>query len=123
VRLLLVCLAGALGCGTRYLVINWTQRALGESFPWGVFTVNVVGSFVIAAVSVFALTKTGLTEAARAAISAGFLGGLTTYSSFNQDTLAMLDKKAYATAAVYVAATLLACLLAGGLGTYAARRI
>jgi fluoride exporter len=117
-RLLLVCLAGAIGSGTRYVVVTWTQR-----FPWGVLGVNVAGSFLIALVMVLAVTKAELTETMRVTLTAGFLGGLTTYSSFNQDTLAMLDKKLYGTAVAYVAATLTTCMLAGLLGTIVGRRL
>ncbi|MBX3200551.1 MAG: fluoride efflux transporter CrcB [Labilithrix sp.] len=120
-RLLLVCLAGAIGSGARYLVVTWTQRAFGESFPWGVLGVNVFGSFLIALVSVLAVSKIEMSETARLTLTAGFLGGLTTYSSFNQDTLSMLDRRLYGTAALYVLATLASCLLAGALGTKLAR--
>lgn len=122
-RLLLVCLAGAIGSGLRYLVVTWTQRAFGESFPWGVLGVNVVGSFLIALVSVIAVTRAEISPAMRITLTAGFLGGLTTYSSFNQDTLSMLDRKMYGTAAVYLAVTLVTCLLAGVLGTKLGRSI
>jgi CrcB protein len=122
-RLLLVCLAGGIGSGVRYLVVTWTQRAFGESFPWGVLGVNVVGSFLIALVAVLALTKAELPPTIRLTLTAGFLGGLTTYSSFNQDTLAMLDRKLFATAAAYLLVTLVSCLIAGVLGTLVGRRI
>lgn len=122
-RLLLVCLAGAIGSGLRYLVVTWTQRAFGESFPWGVLGVNVVGSFLIALVSVIAVTRAEISPAMRISLTAGFLGGLTTYSSFNQDTLSMLDRKLYGTAAAYLLVTLVTCLLAGVLGTRVGRSI
>jgi fluoride exporter len=122
-RLLLVCLAGGIGSGIRYLFVTWTQRAFGESFPWGVLGVNLVGSFLIALVSVLAVTKAEITPAMRVTLTAGFLGGLTTYSSFNQDTLSMLDRKLYGTVAVYMLATLVLCLVAGVLGTKLGRRI
>lgn len=122
-RLLFVCLAGAIGAGLRYLVVVWTQRALGESFPWGVLGVNVVGSFLIALVSVIAVTRAEISPALRVSLTAGFIGGLTTYSSFNQDTLSMLDRRLYGTAAVYLVATLVTCLLAGALGTKIGRSL
>ena len=122
-RLLLVCLAGAIGSGLRYLVVTWTQRAFGESFPWGVLGVNVVGSFLIALVSVIAVTRAEISPAMRITLTAGFLGGLTTYSSFNQDTLSMIDRKLYGTAAAYLLVTLVSCLLAGVLGTKLGRSI
>jgi CrcB protein len=122
-RVLLVGLAGGIGAVLRYLVVTWTERAFGQSFPWGVLGVNVVGSFLIALVMVLAVTRAELSPTVRVTLTAGFLGGLTTYSSFNQDTLAMLDRKLYGTAAIYVGVTLIACLAAGALGTALARKI
>jgi CrcB protein len=122
-QLLLVCLAGAVGSGLRWLVVVLAQRRLGDTFPWGVLGVNVVGSFLIALVVVLATTRSSLTPEVRTTLTAGFLGGLTTYSSFNQDTLAMLDGRLYGRAATYVLVTLAACLLAGACGTLVARRL
>jgi CrcB protein len=122
-RVLLVGLAGGIGAILRYLVVTWTERAFGTSFPWGVLGVNVAGSFLIALVMVLAVTRADLTPTVRVTITAGFLGGLTTYSSFNQDTLSMLDRKQYGTAALYVGVTLVACLAAGALGTALARKV
>ena len=122
-RLLLVCLAGGIGSGIRYLVVTSAERAFGSSFPFGVLGVNVIGSFLIALVTVLAVTKAELTDTMRVTLTAGFLGGLTTYSSFNQDTLALFDKRLYGTAALYLTATFLTCMLAGVLGTIAGRRI
>ena len=72
---------------------------------------------------VLAVTKAELTTTMRLTLTAGFLGGLTTYSSFNQDTLSMLDRKLYGTAATYMLVTLVSCLLAGAIGTMVGRRI
>jgi fluoride exporter len=123
-RLLLVCLAGGIGSVLRYGVVTLGQKWFGDAFPWGVLGVNIVGSFLLAFVSVLALSRTDLVgPEMRVTLSAGFMGGLTTYSSFNQDTLAMIDKRAYGSAAMYVVTTLLVCLVAGALGTAAGRRL
>jgi CrcB protein len=122
-RLLWVFLAGGLGSCVRYGAVTLTVRLFGQSYPWGVFGVNVVGSFLIALVMVLAVARAQIGEELRIALTAGFLGGLTTYSSFNQDTLKLLDGKQYATAAAYVGSTLIACLVAGVLGTLVGRRI
>jgi fluoride exporter len=115
-RFLLVCLAGAVGSGLRYLVVEWADR-------WGVLAVNVGGSFLIAIVSVIALSRVdAMSDTTRLALSAGFLGGFTTYSSFNQATLKLVDERAYASALSYVSLTLVACLIAGVLGTIVGKR-
>lgn len=115
-RFLLVCLAGAIGSGLRYLIVEWADR-------WGVLAVNIGGSFLIAVVSVIALARVdAMSDTTRLVLSAGFLGGFTTYSSFNQATLKLLDERAYASALSYVAITLVTCLLAGLAGTIIAKR-
>lgn len=115
-------MAGGIGSALRYLVVTWTERAFGTSFPFGVFGVNIVGSFLIAVVMMLAISRADMiTPTVRLTLTAGFMGGLTTYSSFNQDTLSMLDKKQYGAALFYVSATLIACILAGWLGVSVAR--
>jgi CrcB protein len=115
-RFLLVCLAGGLGSGLRYLIVEWADR-------WGVLAVNIGGSFLIAIASVVALSRVdAMSDTTRLALSAGFLGGFTTYSSFNQATLKLLAERSYASALSYVALTLVACLVAGLAGTVLAKR-
>ncbi|MBA3503899.1 MAG: CrcB family protein, partial [Deltaproteobacteria bacterium] len=47
-RFLIVCGAGAAGCGARYLVSLWAAKRIGTGFPYGTLIVNIVGSFAIA---------------------------------------------------------------------------
>lgn len=122
-RLLLVCLAGAIGSGARYLTVAGMQRWLGAGFPWGTLTVNLVGSLFIALVGTLAVMRAGFSEDLRLAITVGLLGGLTTYSSFNQDTLRLLEARAFGLAAAYLGATLLGCLASGVAGAALARRL
>ncbi len=110
-RLLLVCAGGALGSGARYLVSTWAARALGVDFPRGTLIVNAMGSFVLA--FLFALPGEALSPDARLFLGAGVLGGYTTYSSFNTETIALLDGGAPALALANVALTVLGCLVAG----------
>jgi CrcB protein len=91
-RLLLVCAGGALGSGARYLVSTWAARALGADFPRGTLIVNVLGSFLLALLLGLAGTREAITPEARLFLGAGVLGGFTTYSSFNYETLALLER-------------------------------
>jgi CrcB protein len=110
-RLLLVCVGGALGSGLRYLLSTWTARAFGADFPRGTFLVNATGSFVLA--FLVGLPGTTLPQEARLFLGTGVLGGYTTYSSFNHETLALLDGGAPALAALNVALTVVGCLVFG----------
>lgn len=110
-RLILVCAGGALGSGARYLVATWAARVLGPDFPRGTFIVNAAGSFLLGLV--FALPAHRISPDARLFLGAGVLGGFTTYSSFNTETLALLEQGSAGLAALNVSATVVGCLLAG----------
>jgi CrcB protein len=121
-RLFWICVAGAVGSGTRYLVALWAAQRLGSVFPYGTLIVNLVGCFMIAVFMQAGLTL-GWSPTLRAALTIGFVGGLTTYSSFNYDTLRLLEEGSPAVGAANAAATLFGCAFAGWLGVLATRTI
>jgi CrcB protein len=120
---LLVCFAGALGTGTRYLVGLWAPRMLGAGFPYGTLIVNVVGCFLIALVAQLAAQTTLISPVMRTTLMTGFMGGLTTYSSFNFETTRLLSEKSWGVGFGNVGITLASCFAAGLLGLALARRI
>ena len=121
-RFLWICLAGAAGTGVRYLTAVWAAQRFGSAFPYGTLIVNLSGCFVIAAVMHAALTL-GWSPAIRSAVTIGFIGGLTTYSSFNYETMRLFEEGVPATAFVNIAVTILGGLAAGWLGLLAAREV
>jgi CrcB protein len=121
-RLFWICLAGAIGTGTRYLVAIWAAQRLGSVFPYGTLIVNVTGCFVIAALMHAALML-GWSATVRSAFTIGFVGGLTTYSSFNYDTMSLFEEGAPMTAFVNVAVTLVGGFIAGWAGLVMAREV
>jgi fluoride exporter len=122
-RFLLICLAGAFGTGTRYAVGLWAGRALGTAFPYGTLIVNVLGCFLIAAISHVALSTTLISPTLRLTLTTGFMGGLTTYSSFNLETTRLLQDRAWWAGVANFGATVAGCFVAGLLGLTLARRI
>ena len=116
--LLWVFVAGGLGSAARYLI---ALSMAGMSFPYGTLTVNLAGSFLLGLLVQVALNG-GLSAETRTVLAAGFLGGFTTYSSFNQETLAMLTGTGAGSAVLYIAVTLIGGLAAGALGMFAARQ-
>ncbi len=121
-RFLWICLAGAAGTGARYWIAVWAAHRLGSVFPYGTLIVNLIGCFVISAMMYAALTL-GWSPTVRTAVTIGFLGGFTTYSSFNYETMRLFEESAPAAAAVNLAVTILGGLAAGWLGLVAGREI
>jgi CrcB protein len=122
-RILLIALAGALGTLSRYGIGVWAGRALGTGFPYGTFIVNVTGCFLIALVSQLAISTTFISPTMRLTLTTGFMGGLTTYSSFNYETTNLVRDRAWTAGLTNVGLTLGACFAAGMLGLLAARRL
>src|SRR6476620_7493139 len=96
-RVLLVFVAGGLGCVARYLVALWIGP---RSFPYATLIVNVVGSFLIALILEASLRVASFPPNLRLALTTGFMGGLTTYSSFNYETTALAAKGAQSSALI-----------------------
>ena len=122
-RFFWICLGGAVGTGARYLLSGWTLALLGAAFPYGTLMVNVIGSFAIGAVMHLALTAKLITPMWRLTLTTGVLGGFTTYSTFNYETLAYLRDGNWGMGLANIAATLLACLAAGVAGLALARAV
>jgi CrcB protein len=122
-RVWLIGLAGALGTLTRYGVGLWAGKSLGTSFPFGTLIVNVVGCFLIAAITHVALSTELISPTLRLTLTTGFMGGLTTYSSFNLETTRFFQSRDWYPGFVNFGVTTVGCFLAGLLGFAVARRV
>lgn len=119
-RLLLVCLGGAAGSGARYLLAMWVTSKTDGGFPFGTLAVNVIGSFAMGLLVQIAAAHE-MNETTRIFLATGILGGFTTYSAFNEETLRFLQLGAWGPAAANVGVTVVACLAAGFAGVAAAK--
>lgn len=106
---------GALGAMTRYAIALAMPAAPGR-FPWGTFTINVTGSFVLGLLLILLLERFPRARLARPALGTGFLGAYTTFSTYMVDAVRLVREGRPETAAVYVVASLLAGLVAVWLG-------
>jgi CrcB protein len=122
-RFLIVCLGGAAGSGTRYLVSTWAGQRLGTSFPYGTLFVNLAGCFLIALIMHLAIHVASFPPNLRLVLTTGFMGGLTTYSTFNYETTALFSDGATGIALANLAVTVLGCFVAGLLGLVLGRAL
>ncbi len=118
---LLVFLGGGAGSAARYLISVTLARATG-AYPLGTLVVNLTGSFLMACL-MHLFTQGALSPASRWLLITGFLGGLTTYSSFNYETSHLFQSGLTGLAVLNWFVTNAGCLLAGLLGFWFAARL
>src|SRR3954470_3183642 len=94
-RLLLISAGGAVGTAARYLLLGRLLRVLGPAFPYGTLAVNVIGSFLLGAIMHVGLHTTLVSPTTRLVLGTGVMGGFTTYSTFNYETLQYLQDGAW----------------------------
>lgn len=111
----LVLLGGALGAPLRYLTDLMVQARHDTFFPWGTFTVNVSGSFVLGIIAASVSVGGGPTWVQTLA-GTGFCGALTTFSTFGFETYRLIEDGSWLEAGVNVGASLVAGALANLLG-------
>ena len=103
---LIVALGSALGGALRHGVNVASARLLGTGWPFGTFTVNVVGSFAMGLiVGYFALRGHG-SQAWLLFLTTGILGGFTTFSAFSLDVAVLFERGRLDLTVVYVLASL-----------------
>ena len=120
---LLIAFFGALGCLTRYFLSGWVIRAIGGVFPSGTLAVNIIGAFCIGLVMEFSMRSTLISPQLRIGIAIGFLGGLTTFSTFSYETFRMLEDGEFFIAAANVMGSVLVCLICTWAGILTARTL
>jgi CrcB protein len=123
IRIFYVFLGGGAGSVARYLTAIAAQRVFGPHFPFGTLTVNLVGCFLMGVIHGVAQHTARLSPDARVFLATGVMGGFTTYSAFNDETLTLFGQGATARASLYAVATILGCAGAGVLGIWSARTI
>lgn len=114
--LVYIALAGAAGSVCRHLAGTAITHRAGGAFPYGTLLVNVTGSFCMGVVMALFALRGQLHSPLRIALTAGFLGGFTTYSAFALETIQLVENQRLAAAGAYVLMTLLAAAIACAAG-------
>ena len=120
---LIVFLGGGFGAAIRHGVNLAAARALGTAFPYGTMLINITGSFIMGLVVAYFAFKGDASQHWRLFLTTGILGGFTTFSAFSLDTAFLWERGAVATAAIYVAGSVLLSIAAVFAGLWLIRSI
>ena len=114
--LLIAGTGGFIGTVLRFLVSRYFQEHTFSLFPWGTFTVNIVGSLLIGIF--YGMSERGnlLSPDVRIFLTVGICGGFTTFSSFSNDAFMLLQEKDWLKLSLYASLSFFLCLVAVYLG-------
>lgn len=121
-KYLLILVGGGAGSLARYLAGMAVTARLGSRFPWGTLAVNVTGSFLIGLIMTLLTERLTVSPNWRFALVVGFLGGYTTFSSFEWETFSAVRAGGFWIGAMNVAGSVLLGYAAVWLGSLLARR-
>ncbi len=110
-----VFIGGGIGALIRFLISNFM------SVPYGTFLVNIIGSFIIGFAYMFFVDKADLNPVLKFALTAGFCGGLTTFSTFSLEIFTMLEGHQFIQAFGYMILSVIICVIAVSIGAYCAK--
>lgn len=117
-NIILVGVGGMLGSILRFLAGHFINPVPHSGFPYGTFTVNVVGSLLIGMVFGLSQRYEWMTPELRVFLAVGFCGGFTTFSAFAYENIVMLQAKDYVTFALYSVLSFVVCLAATVIGLF-----
>ena len=121
--ILLLAIFGALGTLARYGLQGLVQYRTGPVFPTGTLAVNLSGCLLLGFLGQLTLNRMVISPELRVAMTIGFFGGFTTFSSFGWETIKMLEDGEWLQGGAYVLASVAIGLVLTWLGIQAANRI
>lgn len=121
-RLVWIGLAGGTGALARYAVGVAIGRR-SDGFPLATLLVNLTGCLLLGFLVAVMATRLQVSDEVRLAVTVGFLGAFTTFSTFGVETISLLNERAWSVAALYVGVSVVGGLLASWVGLLAGNRV
>jgi len=109
--MLWVGLGGFIGANARYLLGGWVASRLGATFPYGTYVINISGSFILGFFLAFADDRAWVAPSLRLLFAVGFVGAYTTFSTFEYESMRLLQEREMLLAGLY----LIGSVLTGGI--------
>jgi CrcB protein len=120
---LAIAIGGTLGCWARFAMTNLVQAIYGRDFPYATLSINLLGSLLMGFLFIETLERLTLSPAFRAGILIGVLGGYTTFSTFEMETLLLVEQGEVGKAILYVVLSVGLGFLGAFAGAYVARNL
>jgi CrcB protein len=118
-----IAVGGTVGCWGRYAMTNLVQAIYGKDFPYATMSINLLGSFLMGFLFIETLERLTLSPELRTGILTGGLGGFTTFSTFEMETLLLVEQGNLGKAALYVLLSVGLGFLGAFGGAYLARNL
>lgn len=118
-----IAIGGTLGCWARYAQTLFVQETFGRNFPYATFSINVIGSFLMGFLFIVTLERLMIPPSVRVGVLTGVLGGYTTFSTFEMETLLLAESGEFLKAALYVILSVVIGFAAAFGGAYLARNL
>jgi CrcB protein len=112
---------GVLGCWARYAQTRLIQALWGSDFPYATLSINLMGSFLMGFLFYQSIERFSLPAPLRVGLLTGLLGGYTTFSTFQMETLLLIEDGGLGKALLYDGLSLGLGLVCVYLGSYLAR--
>ena len=120
---LAIAIGGTLGCWARYAMTNLLQAIYGRDFPYATLSINLLGSFLMGFLFIETLERLTVPPFIRTGILTGVIGGYTTFSTFEMETLLLVEQGETLKAALYIALSVGVGFLGAFGGAYIARNV
>jgi len=114
-------IGGFVGAISRFLLAGFVQRTSGSLFPFGTLSVNVVGSFIIGLAAMY--FENVIAPEYKAMVMTGFLGALTTFSTFSLENVNMLQEGDYIRVALNIFVNVLFSVFATFIAIYIFKKL
>jgi len=122
-KYLVVAIGGAIGSMLRFWVGGYVSGRMGTRFPYGTFIINVTASFLIGFIMTLLAERAHWSPNWRYLIPVGFLGGYSTFSSFEYETFRVFQDGEILIAAMNVVFSVSVCFVSVWLGVITGRTI
>ncbi|MBI5834003.1 MAG: fluoride efflux transporter CrcB [Armatimonadetes bacterium] len=116
-------LGGFLGANARYWLGGWVAQRWGTEFPWGTVLINVTGSFILGLFATLTTERFSAPPQLRLLVAIGFVGAYTTFSTFEYETLKLVESGSMMRAVANVVGSVLAGFAAVLIGARLGRLI